>query len=120
MSAEQAFDTKMPLNINDEDIAPGMTKLPDERQGCTDMSFCLIRFEVANTFRRLNYIPPGEPKRCGEFFASVTLEDKERWINECHKRLEERYLRHVDMSVPLYWITATVARLMMSKMWLMM
>ncbi|KAH0263023.1 hypothetical protein KCU91_g13006, partial [Aureobasidium melanogenum] len=116
---EQAFDTKMPLNINDEDISPAMTKLPDERQGCTDMSFCLIRFEVANTFRRLNYIPPGEPKRCGEFFASVTLEDKERWINECHKRLEERYLRHVDMSVPLYWITATVARLMMSKMWLM-
>ncbi|KAI4716291.1 hypothetical protein E4T48_07516 [Aureobasidium sp. EXF-10727] len=116
---EQAFDTKMPLNINDEDLYPAMTKLPDERQGCTDMSFCLIRFEVANTFRRLNYIPPGEPRQCGDFFASVTLEDKERWINECHKRLEERYLRHVDMSVPLYWVTATVARLMMSKMWLM-
>ncbi|KAI5197397.1 hypothetical protein AUEXF2481DRAFT_27177 [Aureobasidium subglaciale EXF-2481] len=116
---EQVFDTKMPLNVNDEDLFPAMKKLPEERQGCTDMSFCLIRFEVANTFRRLNYIPPGEPRQCGDFFASVTLEDKERWINECHKRLEERYLRHVDTSVPLYWVTATVARLMMSKMWLM-
>ncbi|KAI5194831.1 hypothetical protein E4T39_08491 [Aureobasidium subglaciale] len=116
---EQVFDTKMPLNINDEDLNPAMKKLPGERQGCTDMSFCLIRFEVANTFRRLNYIPPGEPRQCGDYFASVTLEDKERWINECHKRLEERYLRHVDTSVPLYWVTATVARLMMSKMWLM-
>ncbi|EMC99905.1 hypothetical protein BAUCODRAFT_63686, partial [Baudoinia panamericana UAMH 10762] len=116
---EQSFDTKMPLNINDADISPEMTEFPPERQGCTDMSFCLIRFEVANTFRRINYVPPGPPKACGDFFASVTLEDKERWITECHQRLEDRYLKHCDMSVPLFWVTATVARLMMSKMWLM-
>jgi len=116
---EQSFDTKMPLNINDVDISPDMKDYPKEVQGCTDMSFCLLRFEVANTFRRLNYIPPGPPKGCTEFFSSVTLQDKERWITDCHKRLEERYLKHCDMSVPLFWVTATVARLMMSKMWLM-
>lgn len=115
---EQAFDTKMPLNVNDVDIYPGMKDFPPERQGCTDISFCLIRFEVANTFRRINYVPPG-PIRCTEFFATVTLQDKEKWITECHQRLEERYLKHCDMSVPLFWVTATVARLMMSKMWLM-
>ena len=115
---EQAFDTKMPLNVNDVDISPEMKDYPEETQGCTDMSFCLIRFEVANTFRRINYIPPG-PQRCNEFFTNVTLQDKERWITECHQRLEERYLKHCDMSVPLFWVTATVARLMMSKMWLM-
>ena len=115
---EQAFDTKMPLNVNDVDITPEMKDFPEETQGCTDMSFCLIRFEVANTFRRINYVPPG-PQRCNEFFTNVTLQDKERWITECHQRLEERYLKHCDMSVPLFWVTATVARLMMSKMWLM-
>lgn len=116
---EQAFDTKMPMNINDVDISPDMKEFPPERQGCTDMSFCLIRFEVANTFRRINYIPPGPPRACNEFFSNVTLQDKEKWITECHERLEERYLKHCDMSVPLFWVTATVARLMMSKMWLM-
>ncbi|KAI7286569.1 hypothetical protein KC352_g4872, partial [Hortaea werneckii] len=116
---EQSFDTCMPLNINDADITPGMAEFPAERQGCTDMSFCLIRFEVANTFRRINYVPPGASRPCQEHFASVTLEDKERWITECHQRLEERYLKHCDMSVPLFWVTATVSRLMMSKMWLM-
>ena len=116
---EQAFDTKMPMNINDVDIMPDMKEFPPERQGCTDMSFCLIRFEVANTFRRINYIPPGPPRACNEFFSNVTLQDKEKWITECHQRLEERYLKHCDMSVPLFWVTATVARLMMSKMWLM-
>lgn len=115
---EQSFDTKLPLNINDVDIYPDIKDFPPERQGCTDMSFCLIRFEVANTFRRINYIPPG-PHRCNEFFSTVTLNDKEKWITECHQRLEERYLKYCDMSVPIFWVTATVARLMMSKMWLM-
>lgn len=116
---EQAFDTKMPLNVNDIDIGPEMKDFPPERQGCTDISFCLIRFEVANTFRRINYVPPGPHRACSDFYASVTLQDKEKWIAECHQRLEERYLKHCDMSVPLFWVTATVARLMMSKMWLM-
>jgi hypothetical protein len=116
---EQSFDTKMPLNVNDVDISPDMTEFPPERQGCTDITFCLIRFEVANTFRRINYIPPGPSKASAEYSTNVTLQDKEKWITECHKRLEERYLKHCDMSVPLFWVTATVARLMMSKMWLM-
>lgn len=116
---EQSFDTKMPLNINDVDITPDMNDFPVERQGCTDMSFCLIRFEVSNTFRRINYIPPGPPKQCTEHLAGITLQEKEKWITECHQRLEERYLKDCDMTVPLFWVTATVARLMMSKMWLM-
>jgi len=116
---EQAFDTKLPLNINDVDIWPGIKEFPPERQGCTDMSFCLIRFEVSNTFRRINYIPPGPPRACQEHFALATLQEKEKWITECHRRLEERYLKHCGMTVPLFWVTATVARLMMSKMWLM-
>jgi len=116
---EQSFDTKMPLNINDVDITPDMKEFPDVKHGCTDMSFCLIRFEVSNTFRSINYIPPGPPKQCTEHLAGITLQEKEKWITECHERLEERYLKDCDMSVPLFWVTATVARLMMSKMWLM-
>lgn len=116
---EQTFDTKMPLNINDVDLDPQMKTFPQERVGCTDMSFSLIRFEVANTFRRLNYVPPGVPRACGESYAAVSLEDKERWITECHQRLEERYLQNGDMTIPMYWVSATVSRLMMSKMWLM-
>jgi len=115
--AEQQFDTLMPLNINDADIDPSSKTMPKERQGCTDMSFCLIRFEVANTFRRLNYIPPGYHQISG--FSSVKLEDKEKWIAECQQRLEDKYLKHCDMTVPIFWVTATVARLMMAKMWLM-
>ena len=115
---EQQFDTKMPLNINDTDIDPSMKVAPAERQGCTDLSFSLIRFEVANTFRRLNYVPPGL-KGHNEVHTAATLQEKEHWIAACHDQLETKYLKHCDMTVPIFWVTATVARLMMTKMWLM-
>ncbi|KAH9860864.1 hypothetical protein IAQ61_010598 [Plenodomus lingam] len=114
---EASFDTKMPLNVNDSDLHPGMTEFPEERQGYTDMTFCLLRFEVANIFRRIHYVPPG-PAVCTEYFAGLSMAEKEKWITDCHQAMEKKYLQHCDMSIPLCWVTATISRLVMSKMWL--
>lgn len=114
---EAQFDTQMPLNVNDTDLDPDMKEFPEGRVGFTEMTFCIIRFEVANIFRRILYIPPG-PNRCSAYFANLSIPEKEKWISECHQRLEEKYLKNCDMSVPLYWVTATISRLIMSKMWL--
>ena len=72
---EQSFDTEMPLNIKDIDLWPSMQNFPAERQGCTDMTFCLIRFEVSNTFRRINYVPPGSKRRLDD---ATSLQEKEK------------------------------------------
>ncbi|KAF2711841.1 hypothetical protein K504DRAFT_465575 [Pleomassaria siparia CBS 279.74] len=114
---EAQFDTKMPLNVFDKDLTHDMEALPEERTGFTDMTFCLIRFEVANIFRRILYIPPG-PNKCSQFFFALTIPEKEKWISEAHQRLEDKYLSKADMTIPLYWVTATISRLVMSKMWL--
>ncbi|KAF3035544.1 hypothetical protein E8E12_003141 [Didymella heteroderae] len=114
---EAQFDAKMPLNVNDADLHPDMKEFPPERTGFTDMTFSLIRFEVANIFRRILYIPPG-PVRCTELFANLSIAEKERWITECHQQMEQKYLKDCDMSIPLCWVTATISRLIMSKMWL--
>ncbi|KAJ4984736.1 fungal specific transcription factor domain-containing protein [Stagonosporopsis vannaccii] len=114
---EAQFDAKMPLNVNDTDLYPDMTEFPQERTGFTDMTFSLVRFEVANIFRRILYIPPG-PVRCTELFANLTIAEKEEWITECHQKMEEKYLKDCDTSIPLCWVTATISRLIMSKMWL--
>ncbi|EDU43367.1 conserved hypothetical protein [Pyrenophora tritici-repentis Pt-1C-BFP] len=114
---EAQFDTKMPLNVNDTDLYPDMTEFPEERQGFTDMTFCLLRFEIANIFRRIIYVPPG-PNKCTEFFAGLTIEQKEKWITECHQAMEAKYLKNCDMNIPICWVTATISRLIMSKMWL--
>ena len=114
---EQSFDTKFPLNINDEDLTVDMKEPPEEHEGATEMTFDLIRYSVSTTVRRLSYAPPG-PGPCRTRSAGLSLEDKERMIEELHQYLERKYLRHCNCSIPLHWIAATVARLIMAKMWL--
>ncbi|EXJ86279.1 hypothetical protein A1O1_06649 [Capronia coronata CBS 617.96] len=115
--AEQIYDTKLPLNYDDEDIYPGMKEYPPERPGATEMTFCLIRFELSTFSRRLNSMSSrGED---GQSSPESTLMEKERLIDEYHRRVEEKYLRHCDMNVPIFWVAATVARLMLAKIWLM-
>lgn len=40
-------------------------------------------------------------------------------IDRCHAHIENTYLKHCDMSTPILWVSATVARLILAKMWLM-
>jgi hypothetical protein len=113
---EQFYDTKIPLNLNDDDIYPGMKEYPKERVGATEMTFCLIRYELGVFSRRFNFTAPGGYSPFQD--QEMSLEEKERRIDECHRRLEDKYLQHCDMNMPIYWVAATVARLILAKMWL--
>jgi hypothetical protein len=112
---DQAFDTEFPLSINDIDLDPDATEAPVPKPGVSEMTFCLIRYEICTLSRRLSYIPPGEGP-CHLAAQSWTLEDKERMIKECADRLEEKYLQYCEDAGPLYWVAATVARLITAKM----
>ena len=115
---ELTFDTRMPLNIDDAEISLNTTQAPESRVGCTEMTFCLLRYEVSSTIRRLDYVPPGTG-RCHDIASSISLQQKEHMIELTNKRLEQRYLQHCDMRIPIQWVTATVGRLVMARLWLM-
>jgi hypothetical protein len=79
------------------------------------MTFCLIRYEICQTHRKLSYIPPGEGP-CKRAATARTLAEKEEIIKELHERLESKYLVFCNNAGPLYWVTATVSRLIVAKM----
>ncbi|KAI9888517.1 MAG: hypothetical protein M1814_006851 [Vezdaea aestivalis] len=112
---EESFDTKFALNVNDTDIWPGMDTPPTERSGGTDMTFPIVRQEITRTYRRLTYVPPSSNTGNG---GQAPLETKVKWIEETSARLESKYLTHMNMSLALNWATATIARLIMAKLWL--
>lgn len=114
---EQMFDTQAPLNVDDDQLYPDMTVLPEPKRGCTQMTFGLIRFEISTTMRRLQFVPPDQ-NRCHRPSPEISIERKEKWVKEMHERLEDKFLKDADLSVPLYWVVATISRLIMSKMWL--
>ncbi|KAJ8606553.1 hypothetical protein MRB53_040853 [Persea americana] len=86
------FDTKYPLNVNDEDLVPGSKTFPTPRTGICQMTFCLIRFSVADTFRRLRL-----PSSVKGGLADKSFQEREQYIADSHRQLEDTYLVHCDM-----------------------
>lgn len=90
---DQLFDTEFPLNIDDCDLDPDATDAPVPKQGLTEMTFCLVRYEICTLLRRLNQFLPGTGP-CLKLIPNPTVQDKERLINEFQVRLEENYLQY--------------------------
>jgi len=108
-----SFDTKLPLNINDADLSPDATEPPEERVGVSEMTFCLIRFEVCKVARYLTYSPGTS---FGYVVPKTTLEEKEAMIRELHDHLETKYIQYCLDAGPLAWVTATLSRLIVAHM----
>ncbi|RPB06877.1 hypothetical protein P167DRAFT_514136, partial [Morchella conica CCBAS932] len=97
-----SYDTKLPLNINDDDLTE--TGVPVSRKGHTEMTFCLLRFEVLGCY---GFLFRGD--------GGVSLAEREKRIEETRLMMFEKYLREVDHTDPLQKVTYTVWKLMMGK-----
>ncbi|KAH8679721.1 fungal-specific transcription factor domain-containing protein [Tricladium varicosporioides] len=114
---DYTFDTEFPISCNDEDLNPNSVQPPARRPGVSEMTFCLIRYEICSLTRRLSYTPPGKflCKLAARSFE-LTLEEKEKLVRESADHLEKTYLQYCENAGPLYWVAATVARLITAKM----
>ena len=105
------FETKVPLNIDDEDLIPGSVEAPVERIGITEMSVMLLRYETLVALSRLL------PQPIHGEFKITTVEQIDQVTEECRRKLEDRFLRHCNMEIPWHWLIATVSRMMLARMW---
>ncbi|KEF61979.1 uncharacterized protein A1O9_03551 [Exophiala aquamarina CBS 119918] len=106
-------DTKFPLNINDADLDTGTRQMPTEREGVTDMSFAYITAGLCDVTKQLL-----ASKVSTDGFD---LGEQNRLVNEIYKKFEDGYLRYTsEAGNILYWVSATIARLVMAKLRLMM
>ncbi|KAI5924909.1 mitogen-activated protein kinase [Camillea tinctor] len=99
------WNTQRPLNINDDQIWPGMTEAPEEQKGGTEMVFCLSRSCLGEFFagarRRANGANSGLLK---------DYQDAELLISEAENEVEEKYIRYCDIVNPLHFLTIGLAR----------
>lgn len=107
------FDTHLPSNINDEDIVPELDKIPQKREGFTDVTFLLVRCEISLAFSHAT--SNGANTMPSQSDANVASLD---WFHRIRQYIEEKYLRIFDLSVPIQWVCATTARLIFSKYWI--
>ncbi|OJJ31303.1 hypothetical protein ASPWEDRAFT_62525 [Aspergillus wentii DTO 134E9] len=107
---DTVFDTKLPLNINDSDITPVMAEAPVEHEGATEMTFCLIRCEVLRVVWKISHAKPKN---------RPSMADREKLNQELRNRLEDKYLKHCNPSVPILLVASTVARVVIARTLLM-
>ncbi|KAI1272647.1 hypothetical protein F5Y07DRAFT_391814 [Xylaria sp. FL0933] len=99
-----SFDTKLPLNINNDDIAVDTKETPKEREGITDMTGAIVQTQISNISRRV--VSP-----------SIGLEEQSRLIGSIYTTLEERYLRFSTESENIQsWAVVVITRLVVAKL----
>ena len=110
MVSERLFDTQFPLNVNDADLWPEMTEPPRPREGFTEMTFDMVRYELSRTVRTLSSM-----QRFKKLESEEGLRMQDEVLERLETRLQEKYLRHCDPNEPLQWVARNVANLVSSS-----
>ncbi|KAK2806230.1 hypothetical protein FQN50_005955 [Emmonsiellopsis sp. PD_5] len=114
---ESAFDTKMPLNINDSDLTADMKEPPAEREGVTDVTLCLIRCHALRVVWKIGFAPASnEPS--SQQNEGLSLQEREALIKSLQHHLEDKYLKYCVSCTPFAFASVTIARLIIARMWL--
>lgn len=104
-------NTKPPMNINDSDLDPRMTELPHEKQGPTEMMFCLARSEFGKWLSRWSkHAGPSNSPWAFLSSSSMSLKQKDIAIDELEDSMETKFLQYCDRSIPLHLATILMAR----------
>ena len=113
------FDTKMPLNISDSDLSPGMKEIPVEKEGATEMLFCCLRYEVSQALRRSGAF--GESRHGNRYIKTgpELIAQKDKAIDELEVRFQEKYIKYCDPSIPLHLLAIYMSKSVICTMRLM-
>lgn len=101
------WDALRPLNVNDDQIWPGMTEPPEAQVGATEMIFYLSRSRVGGFFAKA--VGEGGPTGRGSWQFN-NYHAAERVINDAEGVVEEKYIRYCDVVNPLHFMTIILAR----------
>lgn len=99
----------LPANLNDADLSPDMTELPDGRRGATEMIFCLLRYNNGRFIRMPSYDRAlSDPE--------TSAEEKDKLIDWLEEYQELNFLRYCEITIPLHLLSSAVARSIILKL----
>ncbi|KAF4632820.1 hypothetical protein G7Y89_g5305 [Cudoniella acicularis] len=103
------MDTKLPLHINDSDIAAENIEALIPNTGFTEMTASLIKIEMAETVLKFKLSQYGK--------CPLSVEETETLIRELTGRYESTYLKCLDTSLHLHRLVYLGTRLIIAKLW---
>lgn len=111
-----ASEVKMPLNINDSDLHPGMQSAPKEHQGVTEMIFFLLRCNVGY-FIGGSHNPYSSNQLWNKLTTNVVdMGIKDKAIDDLAAVFEDKYLKFCDPSIPWHFMVLHTGRAIICMM----
>jgi hypothetical protein len=103
------FDTEIPANTDDANLNPGMSEPPVFAERWTDMTVFLICCEVWKLSRRLQSVI------AASYALPPDIDERLKLFQQSQTRIEGTYLKHLNPNQPLHSFVATIARLFLTK-----
>ncbi|EHK20985.1 uncharacterized protein TRIVIDRAFT_153427 [Trichoderma virens Gv29-8] len=110
-------DARLPMNVNDADLHPRMEKPPAvQHTAATEMVYCLMKYDLWSFVRKSsNFSGSLNPReKAAQLITSTSVESlikKKKVLGEIDRMLQEKYLAHLDQSIPLHQLSAALAGL---------
>lgn len=104
-----SFDTKIPLNINDTDIEPGMKESPQARVGVTDTTGAFVSIEYCITMGKLLFLEVKD--------GTPDYDHLSRMLDEMYEKLHRECFQHVaQVGEIVSEVGIAITRLVMAKL----
>ncbi|KAF7534159.1 hypothetical protein G7054_g6502 [Neopestalotiopsis clavispora] len=103
------WDSKLPLNVEDEDFIPGSEVFPKERVGLTSIAYCLFTYYVLYEQRRY-HADKGRFELSWSTNQSIPLRTKETFIDHLEDGLNKNFLQYCDPIKPIHAILQITCR----------
>lgn len=109
-------DTKKPINVEDSELYPGMAALPQEHNGITGISLCIIKCEMIASLCKCAATRPLDLRWEMLYSPDISLATKDSVIDEVEDHMENKYLRHCDPLDPFHTFISIMVRSAVCKM----
>lgn len=93
---------ELPLNVKDKSLDPVTNVAPYPEAAWTEISFSLIRFEIARTARMIEFLP--------------SIPQKLDMIDNCERRIASTYLSHCDDNHAVHWLARHVSHVLIMEL----
>ena len=108
---DTTWDSKLPLNVNDSELVPGMQEPPIEHEGSTEMLFCLLRYEIGVFWlKHKEFLHESRDHGKEEKEPTSAFDSGQKVLNELESLFERKYLRYCDPALPFHCFTSFIAR----------
>lgn len=105
-----SWDTKIPSNINDSQIWPGMVEAPLTLTGPSEMMFFLARCATGQRLANIWQSTTSSQQKATKLHSDDILQQLDAMIDRTEVFVEETFIRYSNIIEPLHFLTMAFTR----------